>query len=82
MLATHPSHRHHGAASTLIKWGTDLADAEGLCVCLEATDGNEGFYQKFGFRKVSEAMHDLRPWGGAGFYTHVFMVREPKVVEG
>jgi GNAT superfamily N-acetyltransferase len=49
MLATHPSHQHHGAASALVKWGTDLADAEGLCVCLEATSGNDEFYRKFGF---------------------------------
>ncbi len=65
-----------------MKWGTDLADREELLLFLEATSGNEGFYGKFGFEKVSEARHDLRPWGGEGFYTHVFMMRQPKVVSG
>jgi hypothetical protein len=39
----------------------------------------ECFYRKFGFEKVSEARHDLRKWGGEGWYTHVFMVRKPVV---
>jgi len=52
-----------------------------LCVFLEATSGNEVFYRKFGFEKVSEARHDLRKWGGEGWYTHVFMVREPVVAQ-
>jgi hypothetical protein len=64
-----------------VKWGTDLADREGLLVFLEATLGNEGYYAKFGFEKVSEARHDLSKWGGEGVYTHVFMVREPKVAQ-
>lgn len=82
LLATLPSHQRHGAASALVKWGTDLADREGLPVFLEATAGNDGFYGKFGFEKVGEARHDLSKWGGQGWYTHVFMVREPVVVRG
>ncbi|CAM1508042.1 Fc.00g048900.m01.CDS01 [Cosmosporella sp. VM-42] len=43
-----------GAASSLMRWGVNLADAEGLPCFLEATPNARPVYEKYGFRVVSE----------------------------
>jgi hypothetical protein len=62
-----------------LEWGTEIADREGLKICLEATPFGLGLYEKFGFRRLKEVRHDIERFGGPREgYTHTLMMREPK----
>lgn len=50
MLVTHPNYRRQGAASTLIQWGCDLADQNGVAAYLDAHEDAAPLYRKFGFK--------------------------------
>lgn len=47
-VKTLPEHQRRGAGSALLQWGVELADLEGLKICLEATPFGLGMYKKFG----------------------------------
>lgn len=49
MLGTHPAYRGRGAASTLIRWGCDLADEKGVGAYIDASKAGAPLYEKFGF---------------------------------
>lgn len=62
----------------LLRWGVELADREGLKICLEATPFGLGLYEKFGFRTLTTVDHDVARFGGPKCYTHTLMMREPR----
>ncbi|KAH8587933.1 hypothetical protein B0O99DRAFT_485803, partial [Bisporella sp. PMI_857] len=53
---TDVQYRRRGAATTLIKWGTDKADQEGLPCRVEASPMAKPVYASCGFK-------ELGPWG-------------------
>ncbi|CAL5871089.1 uncharacterized protein PFLUO_LOCUS5335 [Penicillium psychrofluorescens] len=48
-VATHPDYQRRGAGSMLVKWGCDLADAEGVGAYVDASKDGAPLYAKFGF---------------------------------
>ncbi|TKX23020.1 acetyltransferase-like protein 10 [Elsinoe australis] len=48
-VATHPDYQRRGAGSMLVKWGCDLADAEGVSAYVDASKDSAPLYAKFGF---------------------------------
>ncbi|KAJ5115399.1 hypothetical protein NUU61_001158 [Penicillium alfredii] len=53
-LATHPDYQRRGAGSMLLKWGCDLADANGVGAYVDASKAGAPLYQRFGFVDESE----------------------------
>ena len=78
-LGTTPHYRRQGAASALVKWVFERADAEGVIVFLDTAE--DGFarqmYGRLGFEVEGELVFDLSEYGGKGQATFVGMVREP-----
>ena len=62
----------------LIKWGTDIADKEGIPAYLEASADGYGLYKKHGFEDVDSWDWDLEPWGKSGSLRVVWMTRPAK----
>jgi GNAT superfamily N-acetyltransferase len=60
MLVTHPDYRRQGAGSTLIQWGCDRADEEGVHVYVDAHQAAAPLYRKFGFRERTDVEVDLQ----------------------
>ncbi|KAF7562305.1 hypothetical protein G7046_g1827 [Stylonectria norvegica] len=54
LIAVRKESMGKGAASPLLRWGVERADAEGLPCFLEATPNGRGMYEKYGFRVVGE----------------------------
>lgn len=48
-VATHPDYQRRGAGSMLVKWGCDLADAQGVSAYVDASKDGAPLYAKFGF---------------------------------
>ncbi|KAJ5133720.1 acetyltransferase [Penicillium atrosanguineum] len=48
-VATHPDYQRRGAGSLLVKWGCDLADAQGVQAYVDASKDGAPLYAKFGF---------------------------------
>ncbi|KAJ9157536.1 hypothetical protein NKR23_g216 [Pleurostoma richardsiae] len=74
ILACTPKHGRLGAGSTILRWGSELADKEGLVAWLEASPQGFPLYSKFGFKAVDVqdleiterfgAIHDgVEDWG-------------------
>ncbi|MCJ1454531.1 hypothetical protein MMC28_004884 [Mycoblastus sanguinarius] len=61
-IATAPPARRQGAASLLLKWGIDRADASGIPCYLQGSPEGASLYQKHGFVAVDQVVIDLRPW--------------------
>lgn len=78
-LKTLPSYQRQGVGTMMLKWGIDLANKNGLKICVEATPFGFELYNKFGFNVVAEVTHDLSKWGGPAEYMHRLMVRDPEV---
>ena len=64
-----------GAARTLIKWGLDRADADGLPCFLEATPNARPVYEKYRFRVVGEDEFE----SSEGKILEYYMLRDSKV---
>lgn len=81
VLATHPEHHRKGAGGSLVKWGTDLADEQGVECYLEASIEGRPLYERLGFRVVKEVPFQLEDFGRPDLGTDVncIMVREPFV---
>lgn len=78
ILITHPSHRHRGAGSMLVKWGIDEADQRGIISVLQASEMGLGCYLKQGFEVVKEVFMDLKPFGVDEVEVRRNMIRRPK----
>ena len=64
MLCSMPSRGRMGAGSGLLRWGTEIADREGLRCWLEASPHGYPLYKRFGFEAVDVLDLDLaRKWG-------------------
>ncbi|CAJ0543151.1 Ff.00g004350.m01.CDS01 [Fusarium sp. VM40] len=55
-LVTHPDYQRCGAGSMLMKWGCDLADADGVAAYVDASKSGAALYERFGF--VDESLPD------------------------
>ncbi|MCJ1347266.1 hypothetical protein MMC31_005488, partial [Peltigera leucophlebia] len=55
----HPEHRRRGAASKLVKWGTNTADELGVESFVESTEDGRPLYLRHGFHVTNE--FDLAP---------------------
>jgi GNAT superfamily N-acetyltransferase len=64
VLVTHPEKQGLGVGSTMVKWGCDLADEEGLPSYLEATPAGYPVYQKLGFEEVDAIIFKFKPFTG------------------
>jgi GNAT superfamily N-acetyltransferase len=78
-LNTHPNHQRKGAASSMLKWGTELADKNKLKICLEGTPAGVPLYMSHGFKPLETVVHHLKEYGGPEEYSYVLMVRDPAV---
>jgi predicted N-acetyltransferase YhbS len=54
-LCTHPEYEGKGHGSSLVTWGVEQAEKEGICASVIAAWKREQFYMKFGFREVGRA---------------------------
>ena len=76
IIHTHPSHQGRGVGSLLVKWGTDLADKQGLQCYLEASPAGYPLFRKADFVEVAEMEIDLNKYRermGVCKYKHVVM---------
>jgi len=76
-LATDPKHQRRGAASMLVQWGLDMADAIGGEAYLEATEVGRQVYQKLGFVVLEQYTIPLPPKWAAKDQTQVLLMRRP-----
>ncbi|KAJ6115584.1 acetyltransferase [Penicillium sp. IBT 18751x] len=78
-LATHPNFQGQGIGSRLIKWGTDIADAEGLPCWAHASPAGHRLYTRAGFSELGRSEYDLEEFSDRkkswGRYTFRYMKR-------
>ncbi|RMZ77359.1 hypothetical protein DV737_g4411, partial [Chaetothyriales sp. CBS 132003] len=67
VVGTAPRARGQGAASLLLKWGTERADDYNLPAYLEATKSGHSVYRKYGFDQVDHLPIEISQWGGQDF---------------
>ena len=83
ILHTHPSHQGRGAGAQLVKWGTDIADKEGLQCYLESSPAGYPLFRKCDFEDVTEMEIELNKYKNDGYgqykYKHIVMIRPPNV---
>ncbi|KAL1851765.1 hypothetical protein Plec18170_006068 [Paecilomyces lecythidis] len=58
-VATHPDYQRRGSGSLLVKWGCELADAEGLPAYVDASKDGAPLYAKFGFVDYSNPGEEI-----------------------
>ncbi|RAL00159.1 uncharacterized protein BO80DRAFT_408934 [Aspergillus ibericus CBS 121593] len=75
-LTTHPKYWHLGAASMLVKSGTDVADKYGLKTYVMSEPAGLKVYLNHGFKVVEEVAVDYARFGGTEETVHYFLVRE------
>lgn len=49
ILGVHPDFQGRGIGKTLVQWGLDQAEGEGVCASVMSAPGKDPFYQKCGF---------------------------------
>ena len=76
MLHTDPKHQRRGAASALIRWGTQKADELGLPVYLESSAEGHVLYNRHGFKDIEIFEVDLKPFGHDKIHCAPLMLRE------
>ena len=80
IIHTHPSHQGRGAATQLLKWGTDLADEMRMHCYVESSPAGYPLFKNHGFEDVTDIEIDLgkyRDGYGSYRYNHVIMTRPP-----
>ncbi|KAK4498057.1 hypothetical protein PRZ48_010713 [Zasmidium cellare] len=77
LLGTHASHQNRGIAASLLKWGTDQADKDGLETYLDGSAKGQPYYiKRHGFKADKEIpIPDHEAYGS---YKYVSMVRPPQ----
>lgn len=77
LLGTHEAHQNRGIAASLLKWGTDQADQEGLETYLDASAKGQPYYiKRHGFRPEKDIpIPDREEYGS---YKYVSMVTPPQ----
>lgn len=81
IIHTHPSHQGRGAATKLLKWGTNLADRTRIPCYVESSPAGYPLFQKNDFEDVTDIEIDLsryRDGYGTYKYRHVVMTRRPE----
>lgn len=58
-LTIHPLHQSHGIGTSLINWGTRIADAHGVFCWVSSSDGGYPVFEKAGFREVGRLAVEL-----------------------
>lgn len=83
ILATHPDHHRKGAGGKLVKWGTAIADEQGIECYIEASIEGRPLYERLGFRVVKEMSFSLGDFGRPDLGTDVncIMIRSPCIRE-
>ncbi|KAK5114193.1 hypothetical protein LTR62_002763 [Meristemomyces frigidus] len=78
LLGVDEDYQERGIGASLLKWGTDQADQEGLETYLDASEKGKPYYQRrhgFGRSKgFEEPIPDRKEYGS---YAPVSLVREP-----
>ena len=80
LLATHPDHERRGAASMLIRWAFERADAQDVPCYVDSSPTGHALYVRSGFRDVGQMSVDLDKYEsgqGLGVQRWKAMVREP-----
>ena len=68
LLGTHPDYERRGAASKLVKWAFERADAAQLPCYVDSSMTAHALYWRLGFRDVGEMSIDLDQFvSGEGF---------------
>ena len=76
ILHTHPSQQGKGAGTQLVRWGTDLADKEGLQCYVETPVAGYTLFRQSGFQNITEMSIDLGKYKhGLTGYKHIVMIR-------
>jgi len=87
-VPVHPAYQRRGIGSSLISWGTRIADREGAFCWVHSSDGGFGAFEKSGFEEVGRLSVDLdefaeegvgneeREDGRWGMYVFRYMRRE------
>jgi GNAT superfamily N-acetyltransferase len=79
MLGVHDDWQKKGIAATLIKWGTDQADRDGLETYLDGSEVGQPYYKKrHAFTRSKDIDVPDRPQYGSFHYKS--LVREPQEV--
>ncbi|KAL8698050.1 MAG: hypothetical protein Q9201_006786 [Fulgogasparrea decipioides] len=89
-LFTDPSFQRQGIGNTLVQYGNQLADSQGLPIFLQGSPYGYPIYAKHGFETVQHLDVDLKEWApgadsgdkGFGNYRFRYMVRLPRTVLG
>ncbi|KAK5704289.1 hypothetical protein LTR97_003305 [Elasticomyces elasticus] len=77
MLGVHEDYQKFGIGASLIKWGTDQADSDGLETYLDASEKGKPYYKKrHAFGRDTPIKIPDRPEYGSFIY--VSLVREPQ----
>ena len=76
-MGTNAKFQKQGAASLLLKWGTERADDNNLPAYLEGTKSGYNVYRKYGFEEVDNLSIEISPWGGEDFLNYC-MIRPTK----
>ncbi|KAL5326441.1 hypothetical protein ACEPPN_004126 [Leptodophora sp. 'Broadleaf-Isolate-01'] len=74
----HPQYQRQGVASSLLKLGSQEADARKARFWCTSTPQAVSTYEKNGWRVVETHEVDLGKYGGNSIYTRAWMVREPR----
>lgn len=91
-INVHPKHQGKGIGQTLVRLGTDRADAEGVICWVHSSEAGAATFRKCGF-EVDEVLEiDLDEWASKmdlappkgdekwGKYTFRYFVRQPQIV--
>ena len=86
-LIVHPRYQSRGVGSSLLQWGTTIADQVGVLCWVHSSEGARGMYVKGGFDEVKKLEVELDEYaprppmegGRWGKYTFYYMVRKPRV---
>ena len=78
IVHTHPAHQGKGAGVQLVRWGTEVADSEGLQCYLESSPTALSLFQFCGFQDITEMGLNLGIYrAGKSEYKHTIMLRPP-----
>lgn len=85
-LIVHPRYQSLGVGSSLLQWGTTIADHAGVLCWVHSSEGARGMYVKGGFDEVKKLEVELDEYaprppvegGRWGRYTFYYMVRRPR----